>query len=66
MYRNRETKKKNADIKRIDTDIIKPKIDEIKRIEANYNSLNAAIKQRQKEQKKPAQLTPKPSHLKFA
>ena len=64
--RNRKTQKKNANItelKRID----KQAIDEVKRIEANYNNINAAIKQRPKEPPKPpAQPTPKPSHLKFA
>ena len=71
--RNRETQKKNANIKRIDTDIIQPKIDEIKRIEANYNNINAVMKymvqeqkRRQKEKSKPAHPTHKPSHLKFA
>ena len=56
--RNREIQKKNADLKRI---------------EANYNNINALMKrtikrkeQRQKEQQTPTQPTPKPSHLKFA
>ena len=52
--RNRETQKKNANIKRV---------------EANYNNINAIIRrevQRQKDPPKPAQPTPKPSHLKFA
>ena len=52
--RNRETQKKNANIKRV---------------EANYKNINAIIRrevQRQKEQQTPAQPTPKPSHLKFA
>ena len=71
--RNRETKKKNANIKRIETDIVKPTIDEIKRIEANYNNINAVMKrmvqqrnQRQKDPPKPAQPTPKPSRVRLA
>ena len=56
--RNREIQKKNADLKRI---------------EANYNNINTLMKraikrkeQLQKDPPKPAQSTPKPSHLKFA
>lgn len=56
--RNREIQKKNADLKRI---------------EANYNNINTLMKraikrkeQLQKDPPKPAQPTPKPSHLKFA
>ena len=56
--RNRETQKKNANIKQA---------------EANYKNINAIIRrevqrreQHQKEQQTPTQPTPKPSHLKFA